>query len=126
MDDDEVEWVDLAMSPEELAEYCRTHDEWTIHLDQTWTAESLGELYRRHLASPFASPDVIGEIANDERAPAWVLSDIVTRFWTDRVMMIGVAVNPAAGSDVVTRLTHHEDGEVRRKAHRALREQRGS
>ena len=47
MDDNGVEWVDLTMSPEELAEYVRTHDEWVIHLDHTWTAESLAELYPR-------------------------------------------------------------------------------
>ena len=122
MDNNELEWVDLTMSPEELAEYFSTHDEWELHLDPTWTAESLAELYRRHLASAFASHDVIGEIGNDARAPAWVLDDIVKRFWTDRGMMIGVAVNPAAGVDVLTRLAQHEDEEVRRKASRALRE----
>ena len=122
MDDNELEWVDLTMSPEELSEYFRTHDDWAIHLDHTWTAESLAELYRRHLASAFASHDVIGEIGNDARAPVWVLEDIVNRFWSDRITMIGVAVNPATGIDVLMRLADHEDEEVRRKANRVLRE----
>ena len=116
----DVPVVDLRRSPKEVKEFCETNSEWSMQLDESWTAEEIGVLYRTHIGVPEPNTDVIGEIGNDPRSPEWVLSDIVEGFWADRILMVGVAVNPAAPPQLLERLAQHDQDEVRRKAERNL------
>lgn len=115
-------FVDLTLPPDKVKEFCVKNDGWSMHLDETWTSVTIEDLYHRHIAVDDPNSDVIGEIANDERASAWILEDIARRYWTDWVIMKGIAVNPSASQELLKRLAEHDDDEVRKKAGRAFLE----
>lgn len=91
MNDDQHDgFVDLRQSAEAVNAICGASDDWVVDLDAT--CAEIHELYRKHMKSDEPNEHVMAEIGNDERTPPWVLADIVGRFASCRVTMIGVAV----------------------------------